>query len=257
LLRNADVVTYADLPIAEAKAKGAMALFGEKYGDKVRMVEIGDFSRELCGGIHVRTTGEIGQFRIVSEASAASGIRRIEAITGESALERAREDAQKLKEAAAMLKVQAKELLPGIERALDQLKQERKRREQAELAQLQGGEDTASLVEIGGIVLWRKNLGDIDPKMANTLVDNEAAGKPNQVTLAAISTPEKVMFVCRVGAEAITKSAHAGNLIKGVAAIAGGGGGGKAEYASAGGKDPSKAEEALAAAEELLRAAVS
>lgn len=257
LLRNTDVVTYADLPIAEAKAKGAMALFGEKYGDKVRMVEIGDFSRELCGGIHVRTTGEIGQFRIVSEASAASGIRRIEAITGESALERAREDAQKLKEAAAMLKVQAKELLPGIERALDQLKQERKRREQAELAQLQGGEDTASTVEIGGIVLWRKNLGDIDPKMANTLVDNEAAGKPNQVTLAAISTPEKVMFVCRVGAEAISKGAHAGNLIKGVAAIAGGGGGGKAEYASAGGKDPSKAEEALAAAEELLRAAVS
>jgi alanyl-tRNA synthetase len=257
LLSNTDVTTYEDLPIDEARAKGAMALFGEKYGDRVRMVEIGDFSRELCGGIHVRTTGEIGQFRVLSEASAASGIRRIEAVTGETALEMAKQERERLKQAAELLKVQPNELLSGIERTIDQLKQERRKRSQIEMELLKSGGANSETIHVEGISLWISNLGMIDPKVGNSMVDEEAADKPNQVTLAAILSEDKVTFQCRVGTEAVQRGAHAGNLVKAVAAVANGGGGGKAEYASAGGKDVSKVEEALRLAESILRAQVT
>ncbi len=133
-LANTPVATYVDLPIAEAKAKGAMALFGEKYGNKVRMVEIGDFSRELCGGTHVRTTGEIGLFKIVSESSAASGVRRIEAVTGESAYQWVLDETLRLKQAADLLKANPKDLVQAIEKVIEQGKEDRKKREKAEMA---------------------------------------------------------------------------------------------------------------------------
>ncbi len=256
ILANEDVTTYEDLPIAEAKAKGAMALFGEKYGDRVRMVEVGDFSRELCGGIHVRTAGEIGPFRIVSESSAAGGVRRIEAVTGEAAYELARQETHRIREAATLLKAAPGELVQAVERALAQVREERQKRERAEKAALSGGGGGADTTDVGGVTLWRRDFGDVDPKTAASAVDDTAAQAPNQVTLAAVVAGGKVQFIAKAGAEAVAKGAHAGNLLKEVSRIAGGGGGGRAEFATAGGKDPAKVAEALAAAEDILRGQV-
>lgn len=251
ILKNVDVTTYVDLPIDEARARGAMALFGEKYGDKVRMVEVGDFSKELCGGIHVRTTGEIGLFKIVSESSAASGVRRIEAITGEGAYEFVREETEAIKQAASLLKASPRDLVAAVERALDQLKDERKKREKAEMAAMSGGAGGSESKEINGVTLWVKNFGEADQKVAAQAIDAEANGKPNQVTIGVVVS-DKVTFIGKVGEGAVAKGAHAGNLLRELAKIAGGGGGGRADFATAGGKDPAKVEEALAAVEELL-----
>ena len=251
---NEDVTTYEDLPIAEAKARGAMALFGEKYGDKVRMVEVGEFSRELCGGIHVRTAAEIGPFRIVSESSAAGGVRRIEAVTGEAAYELTRVEHARLREAAGLLKAAPNDLVPAVERALREAKEERGKREKAERAAMSGAPAESATTDVNGVTLWRRDFGDVDPKTAAAAVDDTAAGMPNGVVLGAVVTGGKVQFIAKAGAEAVAKGAHAGNLLKEVSRIAGGGGGGRAEFATAGGKDPAKVAEALLAAEGVLLA---
>ncbi len=256
ILKNTVVTTYADLPIAEAKAKGAMALFGEKYGDKVRMVEIGEFSKELCGGTHVRTTGEIGLFKIVSESSAASGVRRIEAVCGEAAYALVNQQQSDLKEAAALLKTNPKEIVQAVEKTLEQLKDERKKREKAEMAAMSGESTKQETTNINGIELWVKNFGDADQKVASQAIDNEANGKPAQVTLGAV-VGEKITFMCKVGPDALAKGAHAGNVLREVAKIAGGGGGGQAAFATAGGRDATKVEEALSAAAAILAAQLS
>jgi alanyl-tRNA synthetase len=256
ILKNTVVTTYADLPIAEAKAKGAMALFGEKYGDKVRMVEIGEFSKELCGGTHVRTTGEIGLFKIVSESSAASGVRRIEAVCGEAAYALVNQQQSDLKEVAALLKTNPKEIVQAVEKTLEQLKEERKKREKAEMAAMSGESTKQETTSINGIELWVKNFGDADQKVASQAIDNEANGKPAQVTLGAV-VGEKITFMCKVGPDALAKGAHAGNILREVAKIAGGGGGGQAAFATAGGRDATKVEEALSAAAAILAAQLS
>ena len=253
ILLNEDVTTYEDLPLAEAKARGAMALFGEKYGDKVRMVEVGEFSRELCGGIHVRTAAEIGPFRIVSESSAAGGVRRIEAVTGEAAYELTRAEHAKLREAAGLLKASPNDLIPAVERALREVKEEKGKREKAERAAMSGTKATTDTLDVNGVTLWRRDFGDVDKETAAAAVDDTAAGMPNGVVLGAVVAGGKVQFIAKAGAEAVLKGAHAGNLLKEVSRIAGGGGGGRAEFATAGGKDPAKVAEALLAAEGILR----
>ncbi len=256
-LKGTEVVTYVDLPIAEARARGAMALFGEKYGDRVRMVEIGDDSRELCGGTHVARTSEIGLFRIVSESSAAAGVRRIEAVTGEAAYELAHEQSEILRRAGDLLK--SSDILPAIERTLDALRDERRRRERAELAALSGGGTTTSetTVEVNGVALWRRDFGEADPAAVRATIDNVAQTHPNGVMLGATRTDDKIQFIAKAGPEAQARGAHAGNLLKAVAPLAGGGGGGRADFATAGGKDPGKVAEALAAAEEVLKGMVN
>lgn len=254
-LWNTPVTIYQDLSIAEAKARGAMALFGEKYGDRVRMVEIGDFSRELCGGTHLRATGEIGLFKITSEASAASGVRRIEAVTGEGAYAWVLEQTGAFYEAAQRLRSTPKDMLSAIDRLHDQLREERKRREKAELALARGetGSSANQTQEIKGVFLWTRKFEDVDQKIAASAVDDAVAQNKDLVALAAI-VGERVQLICKVGAEAMAKGAHAGNLIKQVAPIVGGGGGGRAEFATAGGKDASKVDEALASAATTLSA---
>jgi alanyl-tRNA synthetase len=256
-LENLPVVIYNDLPIDQAKSMGAMALFGEKYGKTVRMVQIGpedprlpSFSRELCGGIHVRTTGEIGMFKIVSEASAASGVRRIEALTGEGAYEWALEQAHTIREAADKLRTTPKDLVHSIEKLHES---QRDLKQKLEKARSQGaGQPDAEILDVNGVELAVQNLGDGESQDASLAADRLTEGKPLRVALSAVVSEGKIVFVCKVGADALKKGAHAGNLIREVAKVAGGGGGGRADFATAGGKDPSKLGEALAVAKGAL-----
>jgi len=259
-LGNETVTTYVDLPIAEAKAKGAMALFGEKYGNNVRMVEIGDFSRELCGGTHVRSTGEIGLFKIVSESSAASGVRRIEAITGEAAYQWVLDESHRVRQAADLLKASPKDLVPAIERIIDQAKEDRRKREKAEMASLTSGGSKSGapeFIDVKGISLWVKNFGEVEQKTAAAALDGAAAGKPDFVGLVAVVGNGKVTFLSKAGENAVKRGAHAGNIVREVAKIAGGAGGGRPDFATAGGKSPDKTDEALAAAQALLESMLS
>ncbi|MFN8220300.1 MAG: alanine--tRNA ligase [Fimbriimonadales bacterium] len=249
------VVIHNDLPIEEAKAKGAMALFGEKYGDRVRMVEVPGFSLELCGGVHVRQTSEIGLFKILHESSAASGVRRIEAVTGDAAYAWAREQSGRLHEAAELLKTSPKDLVPAVERTLETLRDEKRRREKAELAMARGGsggEAKADFETVGSHQLWRKTFRDLDQKIVAAAVDDAVASNPAVVAVAAVVADGKITFICKAGAQAVAAGAHAGNLVREIAKIAGGGGGGRPDFATAGGKDASKVDAAMAAVPELL-----
>ncbi|MDR3690566.1 MAG: alanine--tRNA ligase [Fimbriimonas sp.] len=257
-LANTPVKVYVDIPIAEAKAKGAMALFGEKYGDKVRMIEVGDFSRELCGGTHVRSTGEIGLFKIVGESSAASGVRRIEAITGEAAYQWVLDETQRIKQAAELLKANPKDLVHAVGRVVDQAKEERQKREKAEMAALSGSgaKQESESIEIAGIQVWIKHFGDVDQRSAAAALDNQAAGKSDFLGLVSVTGDGKVTFIAKSGPGAVQKGVHAGNLVREVAKIAGGGGGGRPDFATAGGRAPEKTHDALAAVPNLVTAMV-
>ncbi|MCC7435921.1 MAG: alanine--tRNA ligase [Methanoregulaceae archaeon] len=255
-LHGVPITIYQDLPIAEARARGAMALFGEKYGDRVRMVEVGDFSRELCGGCHVRQTSEVGLFRIVHESSAASGVRRIEAVTGESAYELVREQSATLRQAAGLLKSTPHDLVHAIERQLESAREERKRRERAEQQLAKGGAsggEAPAFRHVGAVRLWTPRYDNLDPKIAASAIDDAVAANPDLVVVGAIVGDGKVSFVAKVGADALKQGAHAGNLVKEVAKIAGGGGGGRPDFATAGGKDLAKVDEALAVVDGLLQ----
>jgi len=256
-LENLPVVIYTDVPIADAKAMGAMALFGEKYGNTVRMVQIGpeppnqpSFSRELCGGIHVRTTGEIGLFKIVSEASAASGVRRIEALTGEGAYDWVLEQSHTLKEAADKLKSTPKDLVHAIDKQLDA---QRELKQKLEKARTHGAaQSQAQTVAIGEVELAIDDLGEGEQADATLAADRLVDGKPGRVAIVAIRIGERGLFVCKIGPDALAKGAHAGNLLRELAKIAEGGGGGKADFATAGAKNVAKIPEALKAAEGFL-----
>lgn len=249
---NEVVVTYTDMPVAEAKALGAMALFGEKYGEFVRMVEIGDFSRELCGGTHCAATGEVGPFKIVSEGSAASGVRRIEAVTGDGALAWIDAQLATLRHAAGMLKTNPREIVPTLERTLEQLREERRKREK--LAQQGAGAVAVETHTLGAVELAIQSMEGGEPKDAQMAADRLTDGQPKRVALVSMAADGKLTFVAKCGAEAVASGAHAGNLVREVAKIAGGGGGGRPDFATAGGKDLAKLGEALAAAPGVVAA---
>lgn len=249
-LEGLPVVIHTDLPIEEAKQKGAMALFGEKYGDRVRMVQMDSFSLELCGGCHVQQTSEIGMFRIISESSAASGVRRIEAITGAKAYEWAREQADAVKAAAQLLKTSPQDLVQAVERTIQALRDERKRIEKLRSQAAQNGSGESENVK--DLEFIRETLKDSDMKEATLVVDRLVEGRPSRIALVALVGEGKVSFITKAGADAIAKGAHAGKLVGEVAKLAGGGGGGRPDFATAGAKDPSKVDEAMAAAKDLL-----
>jgi alanyl-tRNA synthetase len=261
-LENLPVVTYVDLPVAEAKKMGAMALFGEKYGNTVRMVQVGieapdaaSFSRELCGGTHVRSTGEIGLFKIVSESSAASGVRRIEALTGEGAYQWVLDQERVIREVAGKLKAAPKDLVAAIDRAQET---QRDLKQKLEKARSQGSAvDGAQIKPVGPVELAVQKLTDADPGEASRAADRLAENQPNRVVLVGLAGEGKVTFVSKVGAEAAKKGAHAGNLVRELAKITGGGGGGRPDFATAGGRQPEKLDEALQAAEAALAGMLS
>jgi alanyl-tRNA synthetase len=252
---NFDVVTHVDISPEEAKARGAMALFGEKYGDKVRMVEVGP-SKELCGGTHVRTSAEVLPFRILAESSAASGVRRIEAVAGAAAREQwARENAE-LQKAAALLKTTPAELAASVEKTILALREEKAARQKAERASMATGTVTREGSEIkmvGSVELWVMDFGDKDAKLAAEQLDNFIATRPAGVGLVATEADGKITFAAKAGPDAVKAGAHVGNVVKELARIAGGGGGGRPDFATAGGRDVTKLAEALAAAEAVVQ----
>ncbi len=246
-------------PIAEAKAMGAMALFGEKYGDIVRVVRVGDYSLELCGGCHVRNTSQIGLFKLVSEGGIGSGVRRIEAVTGRQAYAYLDDQLGLLKDAAALLKSSVADVPRRVEALQGELRQAQRDNEslQGKLSRLEAAELVASAKKVGEVTLLaaQVNAGGMDALRG--MADELKLKLGSAVLVLGAVEGEKVNLIVAVTPDLVKQGFHAGKLIKEVAAICGGGGGGKPELAQAGGKDPSKLSEALKAAEGLVLAQIS
>ncbi|MEY8428065.1 alanine--tRNA ligase [Lachnospiraceae bacterium 46-15] len=240
--------------VEDAKKSGAMALFGEKYEDEVRVVSMGDFSKELCGGTHVANTGMITVFKIVSESGIAAGVRRIEALTGDGVFAYYREAEQKLSQAAALLKTTPNELADKISHLQAELKAAHSENEslKSKLAQDALGDVMNQVQEVKGVKLLAASVEDVDMNGLRDLGDQLKEKLGEGVVVLASAKGGKVSLLAMATDAAQKAGAHAGNLMKGMAAIVGGGGGGRPNMAQAGGKNPEKIGEALKAAAEIL-----
>ena len=251
-------VESSEKTLAEAKAMGAMALFGEKYGDTVRVVNAGGFSLELCGGTHAENTGKIGLFKIVSESSVASGVRRIEAVTGLNALSFVNEINANLIKTAAILKCSAAAVSEKAASLSSELKTKEKLIEKlnSELASAKASELFTVAGEISGIKVLTADLGEADANALRTMLDS--AKTDDAVIVVAGKNTEKgtCSFACACGKTAIANGAHAGNIVRETAKIAGGAGGGKPDSAMAGGKDITKISDALGAVMSIVSAMI-
>jgi alanyl-tRNA synthetase len=228
-----------------------MAIFGEKYGDRVRVVTVPGVSSELCGGIHVGRSGEIGFFKILSEGSVASGVRRIEAATAEGAYRSVLDEGRELAAVAAALKVGPREALRRAERLADQVKGLEKEVAdlRAKLARGAGGDPAGKAREIHGVKVLASRMDGLDMDTLRTTVDHFKDKLGSGIVLLASVADGKVSFACGVTKDLAGKH-KAGDIVKKVAAVCGGSGGGKPEMATAGGKDVDKVDAAL---EELLK----
>lgn len=247
-------VKVEEIPLQEALARGATALFGEKYGETVRVVSVKGVSMELCGGTHVFRTGQIGAFRIVAQEAVAAGVRRVEAVAGLVAVERDRERERILAELARRFNVAVKEVpsrVAALEERIAQLQQElraaRQRRAVASADDL-----AAKAVQVGPARLVATAVPGADRTTLSALADELVAKMPDGVVVLGAETDGKVALVCKVADGLVGRGAHAGELIKRVAAVCGGGGGGRPHFAEAGGRDVSKLDEALASARSAL-----
>ena len=255
IMKNVDL-EIEEMPVDDAIKKGAMALFGEKYGDIVRVVNVPGFSCELCGGSHVPNTSVIGSFRIVGESGTGTGIRRIEAVTGKAAHERAVADAVLLQEVATLLKSKEADIPAKIEQLLTALKEAER-----EVAQLSHKLATSSLDDI---LAAKEEIHGVSVTAASVTADSAEGlrdmadmvlDKVGGIVLLGAVQGDKVSFVCKVDKELTKQGYHAGKIVKAAAAAAGGGGGGRPDMAQAGGKDPQKLEEALKAGKEAVQGA--
>ncbi|HVS29486.1 MAG TPA: alanine--tRNA ligase-related protein, partial [Solirubrobacteraceae bacterium] len=243
----------------EARGLGAMALFGEKYGDVVRMVQIGDgrFSRELCGGTHVRSTAEIGVFRMVSESSSAANVRRIEALTGPAAVELLRRHDE-------LLETLAGELGARPDQALDVLRAHERQRSELDRAVKEAGGGAGDAVAVeelaqrasdhGGTRVLAATLADVDAKSLLEIVDRLKGMLGDAVIVLGSATDGRVHFVASVAPAIVERGVRAGEIVKTAAELTGGGGGGRDTLARAGGRDPSKLEQAIEAARAAIEA---
>ncbi|SDD00878.1 alanyl-tRNA synthetase [Paenibacillus sp. UNCCL117] len=241
-------------PIAEAKALGAMALFGEKYGEVVRVVRVGDYSLELCGGCHVASTGQIGLFKIISESGIGSGVRRIEAATGRGAYQYLDDQLQLLRDAAGLLKSNIQDVPKRVEGLFTQLKELSRENEslKAKLSSVEAGSLTDQVKSVGGVTLLAAEVSTGDMETLRTIVDQMKQKLGSAVIVLGAAAEGKVNLVAAVTADLVGQGYHAGKLIKEVAAACGGSGGGRPDMAQAGGKDASKLTEALGSVEALL-----
>lgn len=243
----------------EAKKTGAMALFGEKYGESVRVVSMGDFSTELCGGTHVGNTAQIAVFKIVSESGVAAGVRRIEALTGSGVIAYYKQMEEKLLSAAKAVKTTPDTLVEKCEHLMAELKSLQSENEalKAKAAKEALGDVMDRVVEVKGVKLLASSVDNVDMNGLRDLGDSlkEKLGEGVVVLLSA--KDGKVSMVAMATDGAIAKGAHAGNLIKGIAALVGGGGGGRPNMAQAGGKNPAGIPAAIAETEKVLAGMLS
>ncbi|MET0500040.1 MAG: alanine--tRNA ligase [Candidatus Binatia bacterium] len=253
-IRDDADVSVQESSYEDAIRHGALAFFGDKYGDRVRVVKIGDFSTELCGGTHVHRSGEIGIFKLPFEGGVAAGVRRVEAFTGEGALDLIRSYEQKLKEIGDLVRGNTDDAVDKVKKLLDRQKElEReiqKLRGQFEKDQIPGLLTKQQSVDGANVLISR--VDGVDAKQLRDLVDQVKARLGSGVVVLASAGDNNVNLVASVSQD-LTRRYHAGNIIKELARLVGGGGGGRPDFAQAGGTDPAKIDAALKRAEELIR----
>ena len=242
------------MSLEEAKKTGAMALFGEKYGESVRVVKMGDFSTELCGGTHVTNTSQIGQFKILSESGVAAGVRRIEALTGSNVRAYYAQLETEMKEAAALLKTAPSDLTEHIRKMQEELKTIRSENEslKSSAAKEALGDVMDRVQEIKGVKLLAASMKDVDMNGLRELGDQMKEKLGDGVVVLISESDGKVSLIAMATDAAMNKGAHAGNLVKTIAPIVGGGGGGRPNMAQAGGKNPAGIENAILEAAKAL-----
>ncbi|MBM6859616.1 alanine--tRNA ligase [Clostridium saudiense] len=253
-IMEVDPVSTKLMTIDEAKASGATALFDEKYGDKVRVVAAGEFSKELCGGTHVSNVGEIGFFKIVSETGVAAGIRRIEALTGRNAIRYMEEKQRLLKEACATLKCNEKDILKKIASQGIELKEKDKEIAELKAKLTSGAEDDIlnSARDISGVKVIAYGLEGVDGNALRDLADKIRSKMNSGVVILLSNGGDKVNLVAMASKDVLANGIHCGKIIKEVAAVVGGGGGGRPDMAQAGGKNPSNISKAIEVAYEVV-----
>lgn len=253
ILSAAPVMTQ-NLPVSEAKKLGAMMIFGEKYGDTVRVVEMGEISKEFCGGTHVSNTSQIGSFRILGESSIGAGLRRIEAVTGLEVLRLAREKDSRLKDLSQVLKVPARELLPKAEQLVKELKElkDEKQKLSQEAAKAQAGQAAEKIRVIQGIPCIVESFDGKSMEELRDLADLYRDKCGSVLVVLGSREGAKASLLAAATKDLVAKGIHAGNIIRAIAPLVAGGGGGRAEMAQAGGKDPKGLEKALDQVENLI-----
>ncbi|HBA93589.1 MAG TPA: alanine--tRNA ligase [Ruminococcaceae bacterium] len=251
-------VEMMEMPIEEAKKMGAMMLFGEKYGDIVRVVKAGDFSTEFCGGTHVSNSGQLGLFKIVSEASVASGVRRITALTGKNVISYLDNQENVVKSLSKILKTGENDVVSRTQALANEVKDKEKEilRLNAELTKLKSADVFLKPVDIDGLELFVAKLDNTTPDALRTMGDDVKSSNENAVAVMAGVNGEKASIVAVCGKNAVAKGVKAGDLVRQVASLAGGGGGGRPDSAMAGAKDVSKLDFALGKAEEIVKSLI-
>jgi alanyl-tRNA synthetase len=245
IIENHPVET-AEMDIDQAIATGAMALFDEKYGDKVRVVSVKDVSKELCGGTHAQASGDIGLFKIVSETGIAAGVRRLEILAGRRAYQTVRKEEQNLREISQLLKASDPDVVGRVERLISQLKDAEKEldRLKHKMQASEAGAIVSDVKVIKGVRVLARRVENMDPKDLRDFGDKLRNNIKSGILALGLAKDDKVSIVVMVSKDLVPRF-HAGNLIKEMAAVLGGTGGGKPDLAQAGGKDPSKLDAAL------------
>ena len=249
-------ITTEELPLDEAKARGAVATFGEKYGQTVRVVTMGDFSMELCGGTHLDNTAKVGMFRIKSESSVASGVRRIEATTGRVSIDETRHGRNTLLKAAQFFKTAPNTILERMEQQANEMKELRQALEKfkAEASLGEARQVMASAKTVGGMHVITGTRQNLDANALRAMGDFMRDKDPSVVAVLASINGEKVSFLAVCGKEAVARGIKAGELVKSVSAVCGGKGGGKPDSAMGGGTDLLKVDDALATVDDFVAA---
>lgn len=247
-------IQMQEIPIEEAKKLGAMALFGEKYGDIVRVVSMGDYSVEFCGGTHLDNTGKIGSFKIVSESGVASGVRRIEAVTGSQIIRYLDDKINLIHQTTSVLKTAEKDLPKRAEQLMQDVHDLEKDIKAMKAGQIANSVDEiiASAKEVNDVRLITRKFENTDADQLREICDAIKERTDHVLMIFAAINDGKIVFIASLSEDLVSNGYHAGKIIKDVAKVAGGGGGGKANMAQAGAKDPNKIDEAFAKAEELV-----